>query len=96
MADKYAGPPQLVVADAVSSAYEPFDFAVWDGLDVARLREDGRRRPGRSTPRCIASMSFCRSWCCRLSGLAGSRTMFRSSMLRGSRLFADFMTILAA
>jgi len=28
MADKYAGPPQLVVADAVSFAYEPFDFAV--------------------------------------------------------------------
>jgi tRNA (cmo5U34)-methyltransferase len=28
MADKYAGPSQLVVADAVSFAYEPFDFAV--------------------------------------------------------------------
>jgi tRNA (cmo5U34)-methyltransferase len=28
MADRYAGPPQLVVADAVSFAYEPFDFAV--------------------------------------------------------------------
>jgi tRNA (cmo5U34)-methyltransferase len=28
MAERYAGPPQLVVADAVSFAYEPFDFAV--------------------------------------------------------------------
>lgn len=28
MADRYAGPPQLVVADAVSFDYEPFDFAV--------------------------------------------------------------------
>jgi tRNA (cmo5U34)-methyltransferase len=28
MADNYAGPPELVVADAVSFAYEPFDFAV--------------------------------------------------------------------
>jgi tRNA (cmo5U34)-methyltransferase len=28
MADKYAGPPQLVVADAVGYDYEPFDFAV--------------------------------------------------------------------
>ncbi len=28
MADRYEGPPQLVVADAVSYDYEPFDFAV--------------------------------------------------------------------
>lgn len=28
MADRYAGPPQLVVADAVSHDYKPFDFAV--------------------------------------------------------------------
>jgi len=28
MADQYAGPPEFVVADAVSYAYEPFDFAV--------------------------------------------------------------------
>lgn len=28
MADRYEGPPQLVVADAVSHAFEPFDFAV--------------------------------------------------------------------
>ncbi|MGE3312443.1 MAG: class I SAM-dependent methyltransferase [Limisphaerales bacterium] len=28
MADRYEGPPQLVVADAVSYPYEPFDFAV--------------------------------------------------------------------
>jgi len=28
MAEQYAGPSQLVVADAVSYAYEPFDFAV--------------------------------------------------------------------
>lgn len=28
MADRYAGPPQLVVADAVRFEYEPFDFAV--------------------------------------------------------------------
>ncbi|MBE7502201.1 MAG: methyltransferase domain-containing protein [Verrucomicrobiales bacterium] len=28
MADRYEGPPQLVVADAVSYDYKPFDFAV--------------------------------------------------------------------
>ena len=28
MADRYEGPPQLVVADAVSFDYKPFDFAV--------------------------------------------------------------------
>lgn len=28
MASRYAGPPRLVVADAVSFEYEPFDFAV--------------------------------------------------------------------
>ncbi len=28
MAERYAGPPQLVVTDAVSYAFEPFDFAV--------------------------------------------------------------------
>jgi tRNA (cmo5U34)-methyltransferase len=28
MADRYEGPPQLVVADAVTHAFEPFDFAV--------------------------------------------------------------------
>jgi len=28
MADRYEGPPQLIVADAVSFDYQPFDFAV--------------------------------------------------------------------
>jgi tRNA (cmo5U34)-methyltransferase len=28
MAERYAGPPELVVADAVTFEYQPFDFAV--------------------------------------------------------------------
>lgn len=35
---------ELPESEEVSAALQsqPFDFAVWDGLDVARLREDGR------------------------------------------------------